>query len=103
MSGARELVLTERRYLIDELTKIGNLLVIPSHANFLFIDIRKTDYAAEELKKRLLEKYGLLIRNCATFRGLDKFWIRIAIRKHSDNRILIRALRELLLQGRVDY
>jgi len=95
LGRTRRLVQTEKSYLKGELVRMG-LLVIPSHANFLLIDIRKTGFSGNVLKRKLVERYGLLVRDCSSFRGLDKFWIRIAVKKHAENRALVAALKKLL-------
>jgi len=41
-------------------------------------------------------KRGLLIRDCTSFRGLDKFFVRVAIRTHLDNQRLLKAFRDIL-------
>jgi threonine-phosphate decarboxylase len=98
LERTRQLVRTEKSYLKGELARMG-LLVIPSHANFLLIDIRKTGFSGKVLKRNLVERYGLLVRDCSSFKGLDKFWIRIAIKKHEENRALVAALKKLLKSG----
>ena len=95
LERTRKLVTREARYLEDELKKM-DLLVIHSQANFLLVNIRKTNINGKELKKKLIERYGLLIRECSSFRGLDEFWIRVAVRGHGENVMLTNALRQLI-------
>ena len=44
------------------------------------------------LTKRLIEKYGILVRDCSSIPGLSNDYIRISIRSMSENNELIRAL-----------
>jgi histidinol-phosphate aminotransferase len=77
----------EREYLKEELEQLG-IKVYPSDADYLLI---KTDM---QLYDELLKK-EILIRDCSNFRGLGRGYYRIAVKKHSDNVMLIKAIREI--------
>ena len=47
-----------------------------------------------EMKKR-----NILIRDCADYRGLAKGWYRIAVRRRSENQILVRAFEEIMKEA----
>lgn len=47
---------------------------------------------AGELKKWLVERYGILIRDASNFRGLDKRYFRVAAQTPAENGLLIEAL-----------
>ncbi|RLI19850.1 histidinol-phosphate aminotransferase, partial [Candidatus Bathyarchaeota archaeon] len=64
-------------------------------ANFILINIRDSGFTAAELKERLL-KYGILIRDCSSFRGLDEYYIRVAVRTRRENEKFINSLRDIL-------
>ena len=61
-------------------------------ANFFFINIRKSGLTASQLKSKLL-KQGILIRDCTSFRGLDEFYVRIAVKTRVENEQLIEAIK----------
>lgn len=86
----------ERNIFFEELQAISFLRVIPSQANYFLCEI--TDkYTARELTKILLERYGILIKDCGTksaFAG--KNYIRIAIRDRVDNAYFVQSLKELM-------
>ena len=63
--------------------------VLPGDANFLMLS------GVPGLYDRLLNEYGILIRSCANYRGLDAGDVRIAVRTHGENEQLIAALREI--------
>jgi threonine-phosphate decarboxylase len=88
----RELIKKEKTWLIAELEKFGGFKVYPADANFFFIDIRKTDLTATELAGKLLAQ-GVLIRDCTSFRGVDPYYIRVAVKTHPENERLIQALK----------
>lgn len=91
----RELIKKEKAWMHDEFAKIGSFKFLVPDANFFFIDIRKSDLTAAELKGKLLQQ-GILIRDCTSFRGLDEYYVRIAIKTHLENERLINALRQIV-------
>jgi threonine-phosphate decarboxylase len=88
----RELIKKEKAFLSTELEKIKSFKVFPPDANFFFIDIRKSGLTATELKNKLLRQ-GILIRDCTSFRGLDEYFIRVAVKTREENERLIEALK----------
>ena len=88
----RELIKKEKTWLQGELEKIGSFKFSVPDANFFFIDIRKSGLTAKELKNKML-KQGLLIRDCTSFKGLDEFYVRVAVKTHVENERLIEALK----------
>ncbi len=85
---ARTLFAAEKPYLFDELQRIG-VSVRYGDANYLLLSGVPTLY------ERLLEK-GILVRDCANYRGLSKGDVRIAVRTHEENAALIAAISEVL-------
>lgn len=95
LKRSRSLIKREREYMLTELNKIRGLDPYPSDANFILIDIRRTRLTASQLRRRLL-KHGILIRDCSSFKGLDKYYIRISIKTREDNERLIEKLKMIL-------
>ncbi len=79
-----EYVKKERQFLAEGLKKLG-LSVFSGEANFLLV------YSKEPLYEKLLQK-GILIRDCANFRGLEAGFYRIAVRQRKDNEILLKVI-----------
>ena len=50
---------------------------------------------ANELKAKLL-LYGIAIRNCENYPGLNEYFVRFAVRTREENDELIDALTEIL-------
>jgi len=96
-----KLIKSERAFLLRELREINGFKVFPAHANFILVDIRDSGLTAAELKERLL-KYGILIRDCSSFRGLGEYYIRIAVRTRRENERLIKSLKEVLNDSKND-
>lgn len=82
-----EYIENERRFLIDNLNRLG-FKTYNSKANFVFFK------GNDKIYNELLNK-GILIRQCGSFRGLDDSFYRAAIRLHKDNEELIRELEEI--------
>ncbi|MCI9174654.1 MAG: aminotransferase class I/II-fold pyridoxal phosphate-dependent enzyme [Lachnospiraceae bacterium] len=57
-------------------------------ANFIFF--RSRIGLASEMKK-----FGILIRDCSNFPGLEEGWYRIAVRPRKENEVFVQALREI--------
>jgi threonine-phosphate decarboxylase len=89
---------TERKRLTHSLSDLG-LVVFPSAANYLFLELREDMPTASELRSRLLANHRLLIRNCDSYEGLAPGrYVRVGVRNHEDNCRLIQALSQELIQ-----
>ncbi|HMK95211.1 MAG TPA: threonine-phosphate decarboxylase CobD [Candidatus Limnocylindrales bacterium] len=88
----RELIKKEKTRLLTELGRFRSLKAHQPDANFLFIDTRESGLTATELANKLLHE-GILIRDCTSFRGLDQYFIRVAVKTRSENDRLIEALK----------
>lgn len=83
--------------LIYQLNKLDGLEVIQSSTTFFLVRLKKG--VASDLKKYLLEKYGILIRDASNFRGLDETYFRLSTQTIPENNILLEAIREWLAQN----
>lgn len=81
-----ETVKTEREYLSHAFAGLG-IRVFSSPADYLLL------YTEIPLYEKLL-KDGILIRDCAGFRGLGEGYYRISVKKHEDNVRLINAVKK---------
>ncbi len=91
----KELIAKEKAFLFAQLSTIKGLKPYPSEANFIFIKIKSRNLTSTCLKNKLLAK-GLLVRNCANFKGLTGHFFRIAVRSHKENVQLIKTLKKIL-------
>jgi len=85
----------ERRYLSGEVGKIEGLHPYPSEANFILIRINDNELTSLLLAQRLIRS-GILIRDCANFRGLNDKYFRVAVRSRPENLKLLGALRQIM-------
>lgn len=95
IASSRKFIGKEREFLIGQLKEIPELKIYPSVVNFLLIKIQGKDFTSSLLKKKLIQR-GILIRDCANFRGLSNKFIRIAVRSRRENAKLIKALNEVV-------
>lgn len=79
-----------------ELQQIPFIHVMPSQANFFFLEVLPP-YKPKQLCAILLKKYKILASACLAKKGIepDKY-MRIAVRSHKDNERFIKALKELI-------
>ena len=83
----------ERQKFVTELSKITQIKVIPGEANFILCYL-KEKLLAPELREKMLEK-RVMIRNCATFDGLDEHYFRMSLKDRDENAYCLKALQEL--------
>jgi threonine-phosphate decarboxylase len=90
-----QLIREEKAFLQQGLSKIRGFKVYPPDANFFFLDIRGTGQTAAELTQKML-KEGIMIRDCSSFKGLDQYFVRIAVKLHSENVRLLEVLGKVI-------
>lgn len=79
-----------------ELKKIPFIKVMPSQANYFFLEVFPP-YKPKELCAILLKKYNILASACFAKKGIEtNRYMRIAVRNHGDNVKFIKALIELI-------
>ncbi len=87
-----EYVKRERQFLSRRLEELG-LRVYSGEANYILV------YSDRPLYEELLQQ-GILIRDCANFRGLSKGYYRIAVKCREDNEKLLKVIGEGIEQNR---
>ena len=79
-----------------ELKQIPYIHVMPSQANYFFLEVLPP-YKPKELCAKLLKNYNILTSACLAKKGIEpNRYMRIAVRSHADNEIFIRALKSLI-------
>ena len=87
-SKIHDWVNTEKNWVSNELSKIKNLKVHNSSTNFFLIESK----FSLSSNIHYLEKQGILIRECHTFRFLNEKWARISLQTRKNNKILCREI-----------
>lgn len=77
----------------QQLSRIENVEITPSHGNYFLARLRKGSTA--QLKQYLIDNHGILIRNADNFRGLTPQHFRLSVQSEAHNRLLIEAVREM--------
>jgi len=94
---SREYILKQRAIFFKSLEKVDWLKPYETEANFILCEIKDSRITAGELNRYCLEKRGILIRDCSNFRGLDDYFFRVAVKKHSENKKLINCLGNMMV------
>ena len=79
----------EKAYLEAGLTAIG-IPFVPSHANYYLLKVGRSGEIAAEMEKR-----GILVRDCASFAGLDGSYLRVAVRTRQENERFLREMADV--------
>ena len=93
LEKSKRLIRRERNFMINELKKTTKFSPMPSDVNFFLIDV--SDQSSIEVRNYLLNNRGILVRDCSTFTGMGLKHIRVAVKKHIENAILIDALKSM--------
>ncbi|NUU95857.1 aminotransferase [Marinitoga sp. 1135] len=84
-----------RSKMYEQLSKIDNLRVIPSEANYFMCEL--LNFNAQKLAEILLNDYNILIKVLNSKKGIKGEFIRVAIRTEKENEILINAIKDIML------
>ncbi|MBQ6377850.1 MAG: pyridoxal phosphate-dependent class II aminotransferase [Prevotella sp.] len=87
-----EAYLAEAVRLYQELSAIEGLMVMDTATNFMLVNIDVGD--TTELKKWLIDNYGILIRDASNFQGLDNHCFRVTARTKEEDDLLVEAIRQ---------
>jgi histidinol-phosphate/aromatic aminotransferase/cobyric acid decarboxylase-like protein len=91
------LVARDRTYMLNQLECIPGLRVFPSKANFLCVEL-PPNVPGRNLRDRLLEQYGLMVRECSNKIGSSEQYLRLAVQTKEAVDLLAQALsRELYI------
>lgn len=85
-----ELIQQEKRFLEKNFKRLG-IEYFKSDVNFYLL---KMDNAREICN--CLMKKGILLKECSNFKGLDSTYLRISVKSHKENSILIKELASIL-------
>ncbi|MGB7935857.1 MAG: histidinol-phosphate transaminase [Nitrososphaeraceae archaeon] len=91
---ARKIIKTEREFMYASINnKLSSFSAIESDVNFYLIRLRNG--RSKQIRDLLLEKNGILVRDCSDFRGMNDKYIRVAVRTRSENLALLDSLESL--------
>ena len=90
----KNLILSERDRMIQELKNVDTYKVYPAYANFILLKIQKDGLTSYEVFEACI-KQGLMIRDCSSFQCLDGEFVRFCIMMPEDNGRLLEVLKAL--------
>jgi len=93
LDKSRALIREELNWLSESLRSLG-LKPLTSKVNYILVDLEAAGMGSDELAKRM-ESMGVLVRDCQSF-GLEKRFVRVAVKRREENLRLIAALKVAL-------
>ena len=90
-----EIGIQSREFLYENMSKFDKLEVYPSKSNYLLVGVKKTGMTSSEFAEELLKR-GVIVRDCASFKGLDEYWIRVSVGTMEEDARFIEILEELI-------
>ncbi len=97
LEESRQLVQSQRNYLINRIGRIYGFSPQHSDANYLLVDLKDLFMDSHTLAESLASK-GFLIKDCSSFFQAEKQFVRIGLRIQEDNDLLLRAIGEVLTE-----
>lgn len=94
IKDSKEYIDVQRKLMLSKLKEIENIQVFDSDTNFILIKLLKHD---EDIVFNFLINRGIMIRKASSFEGLDKTYIRIAVKDQENNLKLLKCLKECLI------
>lgn len=92
ISNSKAYIEKERRFLLDELSKINGIKSYMTNADFILIKL--LNWNEEQVFNYFLNR-GILIRKCSSFKELNGDYIRVAIKDRNNNLRLIDIFKSL--------
>lgn len=89
-------LINERCRIAKKLQELG-ITTFDSQTNFMLCRLPWS--TAKSLKKYLIEKHGILIRDASNFHGLDEQYFRVAAQTTEENDNLIKGIESWLKQS----
>ena len=91
INNSYDYISKEREFLLSKLNTFDDFNIYNSSGNFILCEIKSKRFTADDLRMFLLNK-NIIIRDCSSFEGLDKYFFRICILSNSSNKYLLDCL-----------
>lgn len=91
---SRVRLISDVRWLYEQLDALPEFHVYPTGANFVMVKV-DNGMTARELQIILLQDYKLYVRDCSNKLGIDKYHIRVASQGREKDQPLVKALVDL--------
>lgn len=94
VNRAKKIIQKERNYMYKKINnKESHANALRSDVNFFLIKLK--NISSITYQKILLNFHGIFVRDCSSFRGMSTDFIRVAVRTHKDNLILLKAIYDI--------
>ena len=93
LQKTRAIIKKERKFMQERIGKLKSFSPVRSDANYFMIRLQN-DRDSAQFRDALLKRAGVLVRDCSTFTEMDSRHVRVAVRAHRENLLLVRALEE---------
>ncbi len=93
IAAVQSFMASERPLFVEELQALPGLTVVPGKANFILCRLNSMS-AADLAEKMLAER--IMIRNCASFDGLDDSYFRVSLKSSPANRLFLDVITSVL-------
>jgi threonine-phosphate decarboxylase len=95
-------VAADRLYMTERLATVPGLVIYPSKANFLFVEL-VNGVSGRALRDRLLKNHGVMIRECSNKIGSSEQYLRLAVQGRAAVDVLVNAFQEELASISAKY
>ncbi|MBO4302826.1 threonine-phosphate decarboxylase [Methanosarcinaceae archaeon] len=102
LEKSRQLIREEGAFLKEKLGAIRGFETGVLTTNFLLVDISRRMIGSSEIVERLAAR-GVLVRNCASFKGMGDSCIRVAVRTRPESLRLLEALNVVFKEWAQDF
>ena len=95
IARTKQFIELERDRLTHDLRSIPGFIPYPGAANYLLVQLHPSlNLTAAELREKLIP-HGILIRACHSFHHIGPYFFRVAVRSRKEDRLLLKALRQV--------
>jgi threonine-phosphate decarboxylase len=93
LSKARAIIKKERKFMQYKINKMHSFMPCKSNVNYFLIHLKNKN--STETRDTILLRSGVLVRDCSTFTGMGSEYIRVSVKTHKENLLLLDALESI--------
>lgn len=102
LKRSRDFIMREGAFLKEKMEGIWGFEPGVLTTNFLLVDISRRTIKSTEMTERLAA-HGVLVRNCASFKGMEDNYIRLAVRTQAETMRLLQALSDVFREWAQEF
>jgi threonine-phosphate decarboxylase len=94
LTKARAMIKKERKFMQYKIErKMQSFAPCKSDVNYFLIHLKNKN--STKMRDSILTRSGVLVRDCSTFTGMNSEYIRVAVKTHRENLLLLEALESI--------